>query len=141
MNAFRCLGVIARSSTAAVCPSTLLRPSIGRVVPPQSTTASSPRTFSMLTPRRPMLPSTPAMAPPTSAQASLPSTEALDLLPKPSMHPGMMSMQIRCGPRDTYNPSHLVRKRRHGFLSRLKTKNGRKMIMRRLKKKRWSLSH
>jgi large subunit ribosomal protein L34 len=80
-------------------------------------------------------------APGTSTSILGASGETLDLAGKISAHPGMGSMQIRCGPRDTYNPSHLVRKRRHGFLSRIRTKKGRKLLMRRLKKGRWNLSH
>jgi large subunit ribosomal protein L34 len=79
-------------------------------------------------------------APGTSLQPGC-SSETLDLVGKISAHPGLGSMQIRCGPRDTYNPSHLVRKRRHGFLSRIRTKKGRKTLMRRVKKGRWNLSH
>ncbi|KAF2239351.1 hypothetical protein EV356DRAFT_171107 [Viridothelium virens] len=45
------------------------------------------------------------------------------------------------GPRNTFNPSHFVRKRRHGFLSRLRTKNGRKILKRRRLKRRTTLSH
>lgn len=44
-------------------------------------------------------------------------------------------------PRDTYNPSHRVRKRRHGFLSRVKTRKGRAILTRRRLKGRQSLSH
>ncbi|TRM69640.1 ribosomal protein L34-domain-containing protein [Schizophyllum amplum] len=40
-----------------------------------------------------------------------------------------------------YQPSQRVRKRRHGFLSRLRTKNGRRILRLRLKKGRKSLSH
>ncbi|KAJ5610457.1 hypothetical protein N7510_007176 [Penicillium lagena] len=42
--------------------------------------------------------------------------------------------------RSTYNPSRRVQKRRHGFLSRSKTKNGRKIIQRRRLKGRKNMS-
>ncbi|KAF1829754.1 hypothetical protein BDW02DRAFT_573673 [Decorospora gaudefroyi] len=145
MNASRCLRVAARPTSS---PPSLLRRSMPRIAAPQRLPIPAPsqcRSISLLTPRRPMLartcsPST--LPPPGQASSSLlGSSETLDLAGKMSAHPALGSMQIRCGPRDTYNPSHLVRKRRHGFLSRIRTKKGRKMIMRRLKKGRWNISH
>ncbi|KAF2645751.1 hypothetical protein P280DRAFT_513638 [Massarina eburnea CBS 473.64] len=132
MNAFRSLGAAAA----------LLRPAPG-FAPPRC--MPSARAFSVLTPRRPMLPasSRPSTlpAPGSTAPTAIPSAGALDIASKISSHPALGSIQIRCGPRDTYNPSHLVRKRRHGFLTRIRTKKGRKLLMRRLKKGRWNLSH
>ncbi|CBQ70963.1 related to 50S ribosomal protein L34 [Sporisorium reilianum SRZ2] len=40
-----------------------------------------------------------------------------------------------------YQPSQRIRKRRHGFLARIKTKNGRKTIMRRRFRGKAKLSH
>ncbi|KAJ4983730.1 50S ribosomal protein L34 [Stagonosporopsis vannaccii] len=128
MNALRCLRAVAR-------PATLLKPSI----------AQQARNMSLLNARRPMLsassmPSTLA-APGAPSSALTSSSETLDIMGKISASPAFAGVQIRCGPRDTYNPSHFVRKRRHGFLSRLRSKKGRKLLMRRLTRGRWNLSH
>ncbi|KAF3032521.1 hypothetical protein E8E12_000959 [Didymella heteroderae] len=127
MNALRCL--------RAVAPATL-KPSL----------AQQARNMSLLSARRPML--TPSSTPSTLAAPGAPSTalppsssETLDIVGRISASAAFAGTQIRCGPRDTYNPSHIVRKRRHGFLSRLRTKKGRKLLMRRLVKGRVNLSH
>ncbi|KAI1484621.1 hypothetical protein F5X96DRAFT_663509 [Biscogniauxia mediterranea] len=70
----------------------------------------------------------------------------LDLVPRSaiSAHPALAGagVQVRCGPRaTTARTSRLVRKRRHGFLSRIKTRNGRKTLQRRKDKKRSILSN
>lgn len=58
-----------------------------------------------------------------------------------SQTPSSISQQVRGAKRDTFNPSHIVRKRRHGFLSRVRSKNGRKVLKRRRLKGRNTLSH
>jgi len=100
------------------------------------------RTFTSITPLRPTIfPSAfrPSLA--TSAPLYVPNGEVLDLLPKISSHPALGSLQIRCGPRRTFDPSHFVRKRRHGFLSRIRTRKGRMTLQRRKAKGRSTLSH
>ncbi|OBA21050.1 hypothetical protein METBIDRAFT_78139 [Metschnikowia bicuspidata var. bicuspidata NRRL YB-4993] len=42
---------------------------------------------------------------------------------------------------NTYQPSTLKRKRTFGFLARLKSRNGRKILARRKAKGRWYLTH
>ncbi|KAI0104860.1 hypothetical protein GGR51DRAFT_521486 [Nemania sp. FL0031] len=68
----------------------------------------------------------------------------VDIVPKSSIttHPALAGpQQIRCGPRPTMaRTSRLIRKRRHGFLSRIRTRNGQKVLQRRREKKRSVMS-
>ncbi|ORY16270.1 hypothetical protein BCR34DRAFT_119992 [Clohesyomyces aquaticus] len=145
MNAFRCLRLVARPTSTpgallSIPHSSSLRPALS----PHPRFTLPVRSFSLLNPHRPLLPlSSTLPSPSTSSSSILHSTgpETLDILPKISSHPALQGIQIRCGPRNTFNPSHFVRKRRHGFLSRLRTRNGRNLLKRRLAKKRSTLSH
>lgn len=97
------------------------------------------RTFTSITPLRPTL--SPSAFKPTSSVVASSEVVPLDLLPKISTHPALSTTQVRCGPRNTFSPSHFVRKRRHGFLSRIKTRKGRATLQRRKSKRRSTLSH
>ncbi|KAG0687976.1 hypothetical protein C6P40_001564 [Pichia californica] len=65
--------------------------------------------------------------------------------------PGILSIpglfiQQRFGSRggsrgDTYQPNTLKRKRRLGFLARMKSRTGRQIVKKRFEKGRWFLSH
>ncbi|KAI1827886.1 hypothetical protein F4861DRAFT_293557 [Xylaria intraflava] len=131
-----------------------------RIVTTQTTQATK-RNFSSLPRLRPsILPSNSAVFRPcnsgTSLLSRLPTTTTspvgianvpegvLDIIPKSAItaHPALSGpQQIRCGPRPTLaRSSRLIRKRRHGFLSRIKTRNGRKTLQRRKDKKRSVLS-
>lgn len=110
--------------------------------PASTDTKSRLRSISVLSPRRPQLPwacGAIATVPPT--HASPVAAEAPDVLPKVSSHPALQGIQVRNGPRDTYKPTNLVRKRRHGFLSRIRTRKGRAILKRRKAKGRGTLSH
>jgi large subunit ribosomal protein L34 len=104
-------------------------------VPPSThpLTIHCSRTFSLLSPRRPTLPSTP------TSTLSLNTTLELPTLPAASTT--LTLLQARGPKRDTFDPSHRVRKRRSGFLARIRSRNGRNLIKRRLLKKRSTLSH
>lgn len=83
------------------------------------------------------LPSRPTATPSTAVRAiaaDVPTTAFAQL-------PSLSLLQVRGAKRDTYDPSHRVRKRRHGFLSRLRSKNGRNTLKRRKLRGRNTLSH
>ncbi|RPB28815.1 hypothetical protein L211DRAFT_238825 [Terfezia boudieri ATCC MYA-4762] len=136
--------------------------SLLRLRGPQTTTATATATatttailkhsrhLSVLTPHRPSLhtpfsPYTSILRQPTPTPTSSPTTispsESLDLLPRISTSPALRFLQLRNGPRNTFDPSHFVRKRRFGFLARLRTRTGRAILKRRRAKGRKSLSH
>jgi large subunit ribosomal protein L34 len=93
------------------------------------------RTFSALSrlPTRPRISSTR-----TALETALTSSEI-----ETSTTPGPSASLtfVRGAKRDTFNPSHRKRKRRLGFLARLKDRHGRKILERRRAKSRSTLSH
>ncbi|CAD0018038.1 unnamed protein product [Aureobasidium pullulans] len=91
------------------------------------------RTFSLLSARRPTLPTAP------TSTLSLNTTLELPTLPASSTT--LTLLQARGPKRDTFDPSHRVRKRRSGFLARIRSRNGRNLVKRRRLKKRSTLSH
>ncbi|OTA35271.1 hypothetical protein BTJ68_04310 [Hortaea werneckii EXF-2000] len=60
---------------------------------------------------------------------------------RPLSQPSLPTLQVRGAKRTTFKPSHRVRKRRHGFLARLRTRTGRRVLLRRKLKGRNTLSH
>ncbi|KAK6529704.1 hypothetical protein TWF281_008866 [Arthrobotrys megalospora] len=102
---------------------------------------SSRRTFTSLL--RPSY-----LPPTTTSYRPTPQPTYTSLLPQtisPSSNiptstlPGIQ--QTRGHRRKTYNPSHIVRKRRFGFLARLRSKTGKNILKRRKAKGRKMLTH
>ncbi|KAL2068708.1 hypothetical protein VTL71DRAFT_15046 [Oculimacula yallundae] len=127
-----------RGLTAAMQPSTLWQSAL-----PKIAQQSAKRTFTSLRgPSRPsILQSSLAMRPsPTSStpSAALAQNGVLSNISAPR---AFSTTSVMGAPRDTFDPSHFVRKRRHGFLSRSRTRKGRATLKRRLAKKRSTLSH
>ncbi|KAK4229796.1 hypothetical protein QBC38DRAFT_471045 [Podospora fimiseda] len=124
--------------------SPLVRATLGQLVVPKTAT----RSFSILPSLRPTTlqssntvfraPNQSILSRPTAAEGT-----TLDLVEKSSISasPVLAGTQIRCGPRPTMSgASRLIQKRRHGFLSRIRTKNGKKMLARRKERGRKRLS-
>ncbi|KOS16974.1 50S ribosomal protein L34 [Escovopsis weberi] len=101
----------------------------------------STRTFTTLQPLRPTLlatfrPALTSFAPATPSTAAPGAGErAADLVPAAavSAHPALAgATQIRFGPRNTMQGhTRLVQKRRHGWLKRMRSKTGRRILERR----------
>ncbi|KAK4219221.1 hypothetical protein QBC37DRAFT_382844 [Rhypophila decipiens] len=130
-----------------------------RAAVPKRIAVPSSRSFSILTPLRPSLQSGTTTRQsvfrtntPTSMTGQTTTTTqtaeggvVLDLVPKTfiTSNPALAGLgnQIRCGPRPTMsNASRLIQKRRHGFLSRIRTNKGRKILAARKAKGRRRLS-
>ncbi|KAH9904716.1 hypothetical protein F4778DRAFT_730477 [Xylariomycetidae sp. FL2044] len=153
MPSFGLASSCARGALSRACNST----KVALAASSHAQVLASRRTFSSLPNLRPSIfPTSPLFRPANSTLSRVstaPSTLAsstegvvLDLVPKTAItsHPSLSgaASQIRCGPRPTMaRTSRLVRKRRHGFLSRIRTKNGRKTLQRRREKKRSMLSN
>ncbi|OHW95169.1 ribosomal protein l34 [Colletotrichum incanum] len=105
--------------------------------------ALSQRMFSSLPSLRPSItPLTSAFRRPTATPFTPSTADAADVVPTSAIteHPAMGAMQVRCGPRNTMNRNtRLIQKRRHGFISRMKSKDGRKIVARRRAKGRKKL--
>ncbi|PMB69154.1 50S ribosomal protein L34 [Beauveria bassiana] len=105
---------------------------LARIARPVLTCKALPIRPSAMTAFTPLLPSTTA----TATAVDVVAPWAI------SAHPALAggASQIRCGPRNTMNgATRLVQKRRHGYLSRKRTRTGRAILKRRRQKGRAKL--
>ncbi|KAK3185717.1 hypothetical protein K4F52_005582 [Lecanicillium sp. MT-2017a] len=119
--------------------------SLTRLARPVLARTSLPiRTFTTLSPLRPSLSPSAIRRPNVlTSFTPLPSTmtaageaATADVVPRGavSSHPALagVASQMRCGPRNTMNGhTRLVQKRRHGWLCRMRSRTGRKILRRR----------
>ncbi|RAL08976.1 mitochondrial 54S ribosomal protein bL34m [Aspergillus homomorphus CBS 101889] len=100
-----------------------------------TTSAFSPLRAQLRNPQRPQSSTIfPSISAPLLPSTTFPCTTALQQSRSFSASASLL------GKRATYNPSRRVQKRRHGFLSRVKTRGGRKIIQRRRARGRKNLS-
>ncbi|PYH47442.1 mitochondrial 54S ribosomal protein bL34m [Aspergillus saccharolyticus JOP 1030-1] len=76
----------------------------------------------------------------TTASSFLPSTSPSSTTALLQQSRSFSASACLLGKRNTYNPSRRVQKRRHGFLARIRTRGGRKIIQRRRARGRSTLS-
>ncbi|KAJ3499189.1 hypothetical protein NLG97_g545 [Lecanicillium saksenae] len=106
-------------------------------------TALPIRTFTTLSPIRPSIYAN-AIRRPSALTSFTPTPSATSAVAADvvapsaiSAHPALAggASQVRCGPRNTMNgATRLVQKRRHGYVSRMRSRTGRAIIRRRRQK-------
>ncbi|KAL4808990.1 ribosomal protein L34-domain-containing protein [Aspergillus unguis] len=135
-----CLRCRAIPSAVRTATSSVTKQSTATATPLFSLSRTSQlRSFSLAT----STPTRPAITLQQLQSLQSPITSALSQLHSQSQNQQVRSFSASAslaGWRPTFRPSRRVQKRRHGFLSRLRTKNGRKILTRRKTKGRNNLS-
>ncbi|BCS29087.1 mitochondrial 54S ribosomal protein bL34m [Aspergillus puulaauensis] len=135
MLCLRCRAVPSALRTATSSITKQASPALSPLTSLSRASQSRPFSFatSTIVPTRPTLSTLPSQS--QQPQSLAPVTSAITQQSR-----SFSASSSLAGRRTTYNPSRRVQKRRHGFLSRLRTKSGRKIIARRRDKGRKSMS-